>query len=254
RLAWRPGPQGLPGGGPPAPGGLAGRRTGPAHVRQLGAGDRRPARPRPARSGGDLRLLPGRSPAPAQRTRRPGPGRGPVRSGAGPPRATRRRLARVGPGPARTRRAGRRRRCPAPLPGPAPGGGRRRLHPPLPGRTGGPPVSIVRRGARALFLLPPILLLAACATSTGPGGQLQEAARTVRINELELQSDLAWARIRGQSRLETWTIDGPALNRLLVVTRVKPGEHVFLQGKQRRSRPDGPWYRAGMRPDELRDL
>jgi len=115
-------------------------------------------------------------------------------------------------------------------------------------------VSIVRRGARALFLLPAILLLAACATSTGPGGQLQEAARTVRINELELQSDLAWARIRGQSRLETWTIDGPALNRLLVVTRVKPGEHVFLQGKQRRSRPDGPWYRAGMRPDELRDL
>src|SRR5690606_5775960 len=85
--------------------------------------------------------------APAQRTRRPGPGRDPVRSGAGPPRATRRRLARVGPGPARPRRAGCRRRCSAPLPGPAPGGGRRRLHPPLPGRIGGPPVSLVRRAA-----------------------------------------------------------------------------------------------------------
>lgn len=112
----------------------------------------------------------------------------------------------------------------------------------------------IRAACRALPLLLAVLLLSGCATSTGPGGRLQPAASAVQVNELELQSDLDWARIRGHKRIETWTIDGPALNRLVIVTRIKPGEHVFLQGKERRSRPDGPWYRTGTRPDELRDL
>ncbi|KAA2286312.1 hypothetical protein [Arenimonas fontis] len=113
-----------------------------------------------------------------------------------------------------------------------------------------------RKGAicRALPLPLAVLLLAACVASTSPGGKLQPAASTARVNELALQSGLDWARIRGHHRMETWTIDGPALNRLVIVTRIKPGEHVFLQRKERRSRPDGPWYRSRMRPDELRDL
>lgn len=106
------------------------------------------------------------------------------------------------------------------------------------------------RRPRPLLLALVLLLLAACASS--PGGRLQSAGE-VQAFDLRLQSELDWARIRAP-RQEAWTIDGLPLNQLRIVSRIKPGEHVFLQGRQRKSQPDGPWFRAGMRPDEIRDL
>lgn len=96
-----------------------------------------------------------------------------------------------------------------------------------------------------------LLLLSACA-STGPGGRLQPAG-TTEVFDMTLTSDLEWARIKSH-RNEMWTIDGLLLNRLMIYSRVAPGEHVFQRAKERRSRPDGPWFRAGMRLDELQQL
>lgn len=94
-----------------------------------------------------------------------------------------------------------------------------------------------------------LLLLAACASH---GGRLQRAGH-VQVFDLTISSELDWARYRSP-RQELWTIDGPLLNQLRIISAIKPGEHVFLRGKQRRSQPDGPWFRSGMRPDEVRDL
>lgn len=94
------------------------------------------------------------------------------------------------------------------------------------------------------------LMLSACAG--GAGGKLQAAGDTT-VFDLALETQLDWARIKGV-RQEQWTIDGTPLNLLTVISRIKPGEHVFLTSRERRSRPDGPWFRAGMRPDEVRDI
>lgn len=110
---------------------------------------------------------------------------------------------------------------------------------------------MIRTLTRALVLAAAIGLLAACA-SMAPGGTLQTSGEA-RVFDLALDTELDWARIRGV-RMEQWTIDGPPLNQLTIVSRVKPGEHVFLGDHERRRRPDGPWFRAGMRPDELRDI
>lgn len=93
------------------------------------------------------------------------------------------------------------------------------------------------------------LLLTACAS---PGGKLQTKGEAVAF-DMRLDSSLDWARIKGR-RSELWTIDGVGLNRLLIFSKVKPGEHVFQAVRERKSRPDGPWYRAGMRLDELQKL
>jgi hypothetical protein len=103
---------------------------------------------------------------------------------------------------------------------------------------------------RALLLVL-VLLLAACATG-GPGGRLQPRG-TTSVFDMTLQSDLDWARMKSH-RNELWTIDGPLLNRLMIFSKVAPGEHVFQRARERRSRPDGPWFRAGMRLDELQQL
>lgn len=108
---------------------------------------------------------------------------------------------------------------------------------------------MIRNALRASTTAILLLLLAACASH---GGRLQHAGE-VQVFDLAISTDLDWARYRGP-RQELWTIDGPLLNQLRIVGAVKPGEHVFLRGKQRRSQPDGPWFRSGMRPDEIRDL
>ena len=92
-----------------------------------------------------------------------------------------------------------------------------------------------------------MLALSACATNT-----LQRAG-TSTVFDLRLDSQLDWARIKG-ARNESWTIDGTNLNLLRIYSQVKPNEHVFMLRKEKASKPDGPWYRPGMRPDELRDL
>lgn len=92
-----------------------------------------------------------------------------------------------------------------------------------------------------------VLALAGCAANT-----LQRAGAST-VFDLRLDSTLDWSRIKG-ARQETWTIDGTRLNQLRIYSNVKPGEHVFMARKEKASKPDGPWFRSGMRPDELRDL
>lgn len=106
-----------------------------------------------------------------------------------------------------------------------------------------------RRLPRHCLALLFLLLLAACA---GAGGQLQSAGQA-RVFDLRMETSLDWARVPAP-RQEQWTIDGTPLNQLTIISRVKPGEHVFLSSRERRNRPDGPWFRAGMRPDEVRDI
>ena len=93
-------------------------------------------------------------------------------------------------------------------------------------------------------------LLAGCAS---PGGTLQRAGG-VEVFDMRMDTELAWARIKGPFQQEIWTIDGTALNSLSIFAGIKPGEHVFKMSRERTSRPDGPWYRSGMRPEEVRDI
>ncbi len=94
-----------------------------------------------------------------------------------------------------------------------------------------------------------LLLLSSCAS---PGGTLQRAG-SADVFDMQMDTDLNWSRIKGPHQ-EIWTIDGMALNSLSIFSGVKPGEHVFMMTRERTSRPDGPWFRAGMRPEEIRDI
>lgn len=94
-----------------------------------------------------------------------------------------------------------------------------------------------------------VLLLTACVSA---GGKLQTKG-DVTAFDMTMTTELDWARMKFR-RNELWTIDGIGLNRLLIFSKVKPGEHVFQLVRERKSRPDGPWYRAGMRLDELQKL
>lgn len=103
--------------------------------------------------------------------------------------------------------------------------------------------------ARSLVCALVVATLAACSSG---GGKLQ-AAGDAEVLNVALDTGLDWARERS-GREELWTIDGAPLNQLVIISRVKPGEHVFLGTRERKSQPDGPWFRAGMRPDEVRDI
>jgi hypothetical protein len=103
---------------------------------------------------------------------------------------------------------------------------------------------------RIVFLAALTAFLTACASS---GGSLQKAGAAADVYGMVIQSELNWSRIK-LPRQELWTIDGPGLNSLNIIPDTKPGEHVFHLAKEKKSRPDGPWFRAGMRPDELRDV
>ena len=94
-----------------------------------------------------------------------------------------------------------------------------------------------------------VLLLTACVSA---GGKLQTKG-DVTAFDMTMTTQLDWSRMKFR-RNELWTVDGIGLNRLLIFSKVKPGEHVFQLVRERKSRPDGPWYRAGMRLDELQKL
>ena len=94
------------------------------------------------------------------------------------------------------------------------------------------------------------LCLAGCASTGGP---LVRSGPNPAGGGLSIDSEMEWTRIRGQ-RYQVWTIDGELLNRLYLAPRVREGEYIFLGRRQTARRPDGPFYRRGMRPDELRDL
>jgi hypothetical protein len=103
--------------------------------------------------------------------------------------------------------------------------------------------------AKLLLLAMLVVLLASCAN----GSQLVKAAQGVRVFDVAFDTNLDWSR-ETYGRMELWTIDGLPLNEFVVVSKVRPGEHVFLGARDRKSRPDGPWFREGMRPDEIRDV
>jgi len=94
-----------------------------------------------------------------------------------------------------------------------------------------------------------LALLAGCSTDR----RLVRASDDVRIYDVHFDTDLDWARTR-LTRIELWTIDGLPLNEFVLISKVRPGEHVFLAARERKKRPDGPWFREGMRPDEIRDV
>ena len=101
-----------------------------------------------------------------------------------------------------------------------------------------------------ITLLLILIFLGACAS---PGGKLQQAGSTATVFDMQVTSNLDWARIKGP-RQELWTIDGTSLNSLAIYSGIKPNEHVFLLGREKKSNPNGPWYRTGLRADELRDV
>lgn len=107
---------------------------------------------------------------------------------------------------------------------------------------------MISRPMKWLLPLALALLMAGCASTHG----LQRKG-DVTVFDMVMTSGLDWSRIRGH-RSEVWTIDGVQLNRLLIFSRIRPNEDVFQRARERKSRPDGLWYRPGMRLDELESL
>ncbi|MBS0193377.1 MAG: hypothetical protein JSR34_03960 [Proteobacteria bacterium] len=104
---------------------------------------------------------------------------------------------------------------------------------------------------RLALLMLALVLLTACASQ---GGVLQ-AAGAVDVYDMRLNTDLAWSRIKNPlQHEEIWTIDGTALNSLSLFSGIADGQHVFMLGRERSRRPDGPWFHSGMRPEEIRDI
>ena len=102
---------------------------------------------------------------------------------------------------------------------------------------------------RLLLLSVLIALLGACAS----GGPLVTPGRTTAGGDLSIDAGMEWTRMGG-TRDHLWTIDGPTLNSLHLIARVREREFIFLGERQTQRRPDGAFYHRGMRPDELRDL
>jgi hypothetical protein len=109
----------------------------------------------------------------------------------------------------------------------------------------------IDRSIRALLLIGFTLLgLQACGGSPG----LVRVDQPVRVQRVfEVRSPIEWARYRGFN-LETWTIDGTALNRLMFVTNIRDSHHVFGFGRATRRSPDGAFYRRGMNANELMEI
>ena len=93
------------------------------------------------------------------------------------------------------------------------------------------------------------VLLAACAA----GGPLVTPGTQRVGSRLTIDAGMEWTRMQGM-REQLWTIDGPQLNSLHLIPQVREREFIFLGQRQTRRRPDGAFYRRGMRSDELRDL
>jgi hypothetical protein len=94
------------------------------------------------------------------------------------------------------------------------------------------------------------MLLAACASSGGP---LVMPGPNPAGGDLRIDSEMEWSRY-SEMRSQVWTIDGQQLNLLYLLHGVREGEYIFLGRRQTRRRPDGAFFRSGMRADEVRDL
>ena len=94
------------------------------------------------------------------------------------------------------------------------------------------------------------VLLAACASRGGP---LVTPGPNPAGGDLRIDSEMEWTRY-SERRSQWWTMDGQQLNLLYLIPAVRPGEYIFLGRRQTARRPDGPFFRPGMRADEVRDL
>ena len=103
---------------------------------------------------------------------------------------------------------------------------------------------------RSIWMVCVLLMLAGCATT---GGRLVQPGPNPAGGGLSIDSEMEWTRASA-TRFQLWTIDGELLNRLYLVPAVREGEYIFLGHRQSTRRPDGPFYKRGMRADELRDL
>jgi hypothetical protein len=101
--------------------------------------------------------------------------------------------------------------------------------------------------------LPTLIACALLSMLTACGGGRLVQPGIVEAGDIVVDTPLAWSRFTF-SRYQIWTIDGIPLNRLFFIPLVRNGEHVFLERRATKRRPDGPVYRTGMRPDEIRDL
>lgn len=106
------------------------------------------------------------------------------------------------------------------------------------------------RGLRIALVCAIVALLAACG---GAGGPLVKPGPNPAGGGLLIDSQMEWTRFSG-SRFQLWTIDGPLLNRLYLVPTVREKEFIFLGQRQTKRRPDGAFYKRGLREDELRDV
>ena len=106
-----------------------------------------------------------------------------------------------------------------------------------------------REVLRCWLLSALMLLLAACAS----GGPLVTPGTTTAGGGLTIDAGMEWTRMSG-FREQLWTIDGPQLNSLHLISSVREREFIFLGERQTKRRPDGAFYHRGMRADELRDL
>ena len=102
---------------------------------------------------------------------------------------------------------------------------------------------------RHCLALAAALLLAACAS----GGPLVTPGPNPAGGDLRIDSEMEWTRY-SERRAQWWTMDGQQLNLLYLIPAVRPGEYIFLGRRQTARRPDGPFFRPGMRADEVRDL
>ena len=94
------------------------------------------------------------------------------------------------------------------------------------------------------------VLLAACNSAGGP---LVKPGPNPAGGKLLIDSPMEWTRF-SSNRFQLWTMDGPLLNRLYLVPTVREKEFIFLGQRETRRRPDGAYYKRGLREDELRDL
>lgn len=102
---------------------------------------------------------------------------------------------------------------------------------------------------RLMLLALSLALLTACAA----GGPLVTPGTQRVGSRLTIDAGMEWTRMQGV-REQLWTIDGPQLNSLHLIPQVREREFIFLGKRQTARRPDGAFYRRGMRSDELRDL
>jgi hypothetical protein len=106
---------------------------------------------------------------------------------------------------------------------------------------------------KTLFRAVAVALVIALAGCVSAGGKLIAAGTKQPVFDMEIETSIDWAKQR-YGRYEYWTVDGTLLNELAILSKIKPREHVFLGLRETKRRPDGTWYKLGMRADELRDL